>query len=180
MNLVQPIRDPAKIEEIKTILKHASYRDYFLFLFGINTGLRISDILPLKVRDVKDQNYIILTERKTEKAKRFIINGDLKAEILDYIKGMSPDDYLFPSRMKGKPLSRIRAYAILHKAGAQAGIGEIGTHTLRKTFGYHFYKKHKDVALLQKIFNHSAPSVTLRYIGIEQDEIDDALRDFSL
>lgn len=180
MNLVQPIRDLAKIEEVKSILKRNSYRDYFLFVFGINTGLRISDILPLKVRDVKGQDYIILTEKKTDKPKRFIINSDLKAEIQAYIKGMATDDYLFPSRMRGKPLSRIRAYAILHKAGDQAGIGEIGTHTLRKTFGYHFYKKHKDIALLQKIFNHSAPSVTLRYIGIEQDEIDDALRNFSL
>lgn len=180
MNLVQPIRDPSKIEEVKSILRRSSFRDYFLFVFGINTGLRISDILPLKVKDVKDQGYIILIEKKTGKSKRFIINNDLKAEIQDYIKGMSPDDFLFPSRMRGKPLSRIRAYAILHNAGIQAGIGEIGTHTLRKTFGYHFYKKRKDVAMLQTIFNHSAPSVTLRYIGIEQDEIDAALKDFSL
>lgn len=180
MNLVQPIRDPSKIEEVKNILRRGSFRDYFLFVFGINTGLRISDILPLTVRDVKGQDYIILTEKKTGKTKRFIINTDLKEEIRDYIHGMALDDYLFPSRMKGNCLSRIRAYAILHNAGTQAGIGEIGTHTLRKTFGYHFYKKHKDVAMLQKIFNHSAPSVTLRYIGIEQDEIDAALKDFSL
>ena len=56
----------------------------------------------------------------------------------------------------------------------------IGTHTLRKTFGYHFYQKYKDLALLQELFNHSAPSVTLRYIGINQDMIDDAMREFKL
>ena len=57
---------------------------------------------------------------------------------------------------------------------------EIGTHTLRKTFGYHFYKRNKDVAMLQKLFNHSSPSITLRYIGIEQDEIDEAYEDFEI
>jgi len=56
----------------------------------------------------------------------------------------------------------------------------IGTHTLRKTFGYHFYQKYKDIALLQELFNHSAPSVTLRYIGINQDMIDDAMKEFKL
>ena len=60
------------------------------------------------------------------------------------------------------------------------GQEEIGTHTLRKTFGYHFYKKTKDVAMLQDIFNYSAPVVTKRYIGISQDEIDLAIDEFSL
>ncbi|HNZ54779.1 MAG TPA: tyrosine-type recombinase/integrase, partial [bacterium] len=69
---------------------------------------------------------------------------------------------------------------ILNKAAGELGIEEIGTHTLRKTFGYHFYQKTKDVALLQNIFNHSAPSVTLRYIGINQDIIDSAIDEFSL
>jgi len=51
---------------------------------------------------------------------------------------------------------------------------------LRKTFGYHFYQQTKDVALLQELFNHSSPSVTLRYIGINQDKIDQAYDNFSL
>jgi integrase len=179
MNLVQPIRDKAKIDEIKLILLHKNYRDYFMFEMGINTGLRISDLLPLRVCDVRKQDYIILKEKKTGKQKRFPINNDLMAEILEYTKTMTDNDYLFPSQ-KGGHLERVRAYEILKEAGDKAGIGEIGTHTMRKTFGYHFYKKHKDVAMLQKIFNHSAPSVTLRYIGIEQDEIDEVLKDFSL
>lgn len=178
MNFVQPIREKNKIEEIKNILKHSSYRDYFLFYFGINTGLRISDILPLKSKDVQG-DYIKIKEKKTGKEKRFIINNDLKAEIKEYTKNMNDEDYLFPSQKKGH-LSRVRAYEILRQAGEKAGLEEIGTHTLRKTFGYHFYKENKDVAMLQKIFNHSAPSITLRYIGISQDEIDEVLKDFSL
>lgn len=179
MNFVQPIRKKEKIEEVKSILLHKSYRDYFMFETGINTGLRISDILPLKVCNVRNQDYIILKEKKTGKTKRFQISNDLKAEIGEYTKNMNDYDYLFPSQ-KGGHIERVRAYEILKEAGKAAGIGEIGTHTMRKTFGYHFYKKYKDVAMLQKIFNHSSPSVTLRYIGIEQDEIDEVLRDFSL
>ncbi|WP_342668518.1 tyrosine-type recombinase/integrase [Cytobacillus solani] len=59
-------------------------------------------------------------------------------------------------------------------------MSEIGTHTLRKTFGYHFYQKYKDVAVLQQIFNHSSPAVTMRYIGINQDIMDEAVDGFSL
>ena len=185
MNYVQPIRDPAKIEEIKNLLLHKSYRDYFMFYLGINTGLRISDLLPLKVEDVRNKDYIILIEKKTSKTKkknktkRFIINDELKVEIQKYTLGMADEDYLFHSQ-KGGHMKRVRAYEILKEVGNKAGVDEIGTHTMRKTFGYHFYKKHKDVAMLQKIFGHSAPSITLRYIGIEQDEIDEVLRDFNL
>lgn len=57
---------------------------------------------------------------------------------------------------------------------------KIGTHTLRKTFGYHHYEKFKDVVMLQKIFNHSSTEITLRYIGIEQDEIDESYVNFVL
>lgn len=183
MNYVQPIRSIEKIEEVKSILLHQSYRNYFMFVMGINTGLRISDLLPLKVKDVRDKEYIVAVLQKTKNTKKapkkIPINNDLKSEINKYTKNMGSNDYLFPSQ-KGGHIKRVQAYDVLRKAAGTIGIDEIGTHTLRKTFGYHFYKKTKDVALLQEIFGHSAPSVTLRYIGINQDEIDNALRDFSL
>lgn len=78
-------------------------------------------------------------------------------------------------------MDRFGAYYILKKACKDAGLQEkIGTHTMRKTFGYHHYKKFKDVAMLQKIFNHSSPIITLRYIGIEQDQIDESYNNFIL
>lgn len=182
MKYVQPIRDVDTIEKMKVILKKQNYRNYFLFVFGINSGLRISDILKLKVSDVKDKSHVITKEKKTGKEKRFKLNTNLQEEIREYISNMSDDDYLFApviDRQK-KPISREMAWIILNKAARELGLGEIGTHTLRKTFGYHFYQKTKDVALLQNIFNHSSPSVTLRYIGINQDIIDSAIDDFKL
>lgn len=94
---------------------------------------------------------------------------------------MNDDDFLFRSREgENKPISRVRAYQLLTDAAKKVGLDEIGTHTLRKTFGYWHYKQHKDIALLQELFNHSAPSVTLRYIGINQDTMDASLQDFYL
>ena len=177
---VQPIRSKNKIEEIKQLLKMQSYRDYFLFVLGINCGLRISDMLQLKVGDVLGKEHIQLKEGKTDKYKRFRINAALQEEISIYTAFMLEEEYLFPSRKGVKPITRVQAYRILNDAAKQVGQEEIGTHTLRKTFGYHFYKKTKDVAMLQDIFNHSAPIVTKRYIGISQDEIDQAIDEFSL
>lgn len=79
----------------------------------------------------------------------------------------------------GNRLARVAAYYIIRTACEEAGLEDkFGTHTMRKTFGYHHYKKFKDVAMSQKIFNHSSPEITLRYIGIEQDEIDEIYANF--
>lgn len=182
MELVQPIRDRETIQKVKDILKRNGYRDYLLFVAGINTGLRISDLLTLKVVDVRDKDHIVIKEQKTSKTKRFLINGCFKQNLEGYINPMSDNDYLFQSRNgSNSPISRMQAYRIINDACRQVGIkDQIGTHTLRKTFGYHHYQQYKDVAILQDIFNHSAPSVTLRYIGINDDMKDKTMQDFAL
>ncbi|MBF8984914.1 tyrosine-type recombinase/integrase, partial [Lutibacter sp. B2] len=78
------------------------------------------------------------------------------------------------------PISRVQAYRALSKAGKKCGLDDIGTHSLRKSFGYWHYQMYKDVAVLQDIFNHSSPSVTLRYIGINQDVKDQTIEKFFL
>jgi integrase len=94
---------------------------------------------------------------------------------------MSDHEYLFQSRNgTNQPLSRSQAYRVLNKAGEIVGLDNIGCHSTRKTFGYHHYKQYKDVALLQELFNHSAPSITLDYIGINQDVMDNSMKNFSL
>lgn len=181
MNEVQPIRDLDKVQEVAAILKKRSFRDYFLFVLGTQTGLRISDLLKLRVRDVRNKTHVSIVEKKTGKPKRFLLSPSVRVLINDYIEEMKDEDFLFPSRKgSNKPILRQRAYSILNEAAAKAGLEEIGTHTLRKTFGYHFYQRKKDVAMLQQLFNHSAPSITLKYIGITQDLQDKALEDFDI
>lgn len=186
MKIVQPIRDKNKINEMKIELKKKGTRDYLLFVTGINTGLRISDIIKLKVLDVLDddrtvKSHITIIEQKTSKRKKFKINDTLSREFAEYCKNLKMTNYLFSSRKgKNEHITRVQAYRLLNTVALSIGLEEIGTHTLRKTFGYHFYKKTKDVAMLQKLFNHSSPSITLAYIGIEQDEIDEAYDDFEI
>jgi len=180
LDFVEPIRDMAKINEMKNELLKTGYKNYLLFVVGINTGLRISDILQLKVTDVKNM-YISIKEKKTGKSKKFLINNQLRLDIDKYIYGMSDDEYLFQSRNGiNKPISRIQAYRILKNISYKIGLEDIGTHTLRKTFGYWHYQQNKDVALLQELFNHSAPSITLKYIGLSQDNLDSTIQNFYL
>ena len=182
MNFVQPIREKDKIEEVKIELLKSGYRDYLLFVTGINTGLRISDLIKLKVKDVRNKTHIILKETKTDKQKRFMININLKDNFDSYIKNLPDEEYIFKSRQGGnRPLTRVQAYRIINNAVRRLGVtDQIGTHTLRKTFGYHHYQTYKDLAVLQDIFNHSAPSVTLRYIGINDDMKDKTIENFIL
>lgn len=172
MNIVQPIRDYEKLEALKRVLKDKNERDYVMLMMGLYTALRISDILRIRVEDIK-KDYINLREKKTSKFRRIYLNHELKVALKSYISDKEPHEFLIRSREGvNKPISRARAYDILKEAGKEVGIESIGTHSLRKTFGYFAYKDTKDVAALQKLFNHSNPEETLRYIGIEQDNVD--------
>lgn len=181
MNKVEPIRSKEKIEKMKTELIKRGYRDYLLFVMGINTGLRISELLRLQVADVENRSHIIIREKKTDKRKKFLINSRLKEDLEKFTASMGPEEYLFQSQKgSNKPISRVQAYRILNTAAEKLGIESVGTHTLRKTFGYFHYLEYKDIALLQELFNHSSPSITLDYIGINQDTMDRTIEDFYL
>lgn len=183
MNRVEPIREIELVKDIGNYFKDRSERNYIMYLLGIYSGLRISDILKLKVKDVKSKSSISIREMKTGKQKMFSINPFLKKELENYIEDnvLEMDEYLIKCQGKrNKPISRDRAYKIMRQAAEYFGLYNIGTHTLRKTFGYHFYLQTKDIVTLQKIFNHSDPSITLIYIGIEQAEINKKMNKFKL
>lgn len=185
MNTVQPIRKEELIEEIKRFLKTRSERDCFFFVFGINIGLRITDYLFFKVKDVRGKHEIVIREKKTKKEKIVPINATLRKAINEYTKDMLPNDYLFPSRQRdshnlAKPITRERAYQILQDVADRFNLERIGTHSLRKTFGFHLYEKTKDIALLMYIFNHSTEKITLRYIGKNQESYSKAMAGFGL
>ena len=148
--------------------------------------MRVSDVVKLNRDDIRNpdntmKQYITVIEKKTNKIKRFPLCNGLLVEMEKYTRNIEQGEFLFKSRKGGnKPITTTQAYRIINSAGLRVGLEEIGTHTMRKTFGYHHYKQFKDVALLQKIFNHSSPCITLRYIGINQDEIDLGYKNFSL
>lgn len=185
---VQPLRTKEEINNMILALRRGNgaypkrpeiaERDVLLFLIGINTGLRVNDLVRLKVKDVKKDTFLI-REGKTRKQREINVSM-LRKEIDSFIEGKADHEYLFKSQKGSNHISTTQVYRILAGAGEYAGYDYIGTHTMRKTFGYHHYKQFKDVAILQEIFNHEAPSVTRRYIGIRQDEINDTLNDFRL
>ncbi len=176
MNTVQPIRDSELIQGIRDYLYDKSERNYILFELGIQTGLRISDILRLRVRDVESHTHILIREKKTSKERRIIMNKKLRKALNNYIQGKAPEEYIIKSRVgKNQPIGRSMAYKVLRDAANQFNLREIGTHTMRKTWGYMAYKRTKDISTIQKVFNHRSPEDTLRYIGITQDTIDDLM-----
>lgn len=177
---VEPIRDKKKIKQLYQYL-HGKDAKYGLILkFGLNTGLRISDILPLKVKNIftkkgEFREYLVIKEKKTKKEKKIKLNNALRKNIKPYVMEncLMPEDYLFPSR-KGDYIGRIQAYRVLKEGANLVGIENFGTHSLRKTWGYWTYKMSKyNIGLIMDTFNHSSQSITLRYIGVNQDQKDE-------
>ena len=185
-NLSEPIKDRADIEAVKEYLASYSKRKQLIFAIGVNTGLRVSDILALDISDVKNKTYIEIREKKTGKYKRFTLNDKLKKLIREYLKvrekqySIGECEPLFIGK-KHHRLGRSQVFRFIKDACAKLGLqGNFSTHTMRKSFGYFFYKQDNDIALLQKILNHSSPSISLRYIGIDQETIDISYNNFEL
>ena len=187
LKAVEPIRDPKKINAMKKYLKGKNIRDYVLFTVGVNIALRISDLLGLTWGDVLDgKNFknINLKEGKTKKLRNIKLNqASTKAleELLKNLDTYAMDDYLFKSREGNKAITRQQALNILKDAAEAVGVEEnVGTHTLRKTWGYHAWKNGYNPALIMETLNHSNLSVTKRYLGIRQDEINDLYENLNI
>lgn len=178
MEYVEALRDVKQINSIKRYLKKQSDRDYVLFVFGINTGLKITEMLSIKVEDLMTEesaikDYYSLVPKEGESTKDIFLNETVQKIVLQYIHSanLKSDDYLFLSKKTKLPITRQQAYRIISCAADHVGIkGKIGTNSLRKTFGFHAYKRGVAISLLQKHFNHSNPSETLKYLGISKSE----------
>ena len=177
MEYVDPIRDIDSIDAIKEVLRKKSQRDVLLFVFGINTGIRVSDLLALKVGDIWDgeglKEFLYLRDSGQGEPCAYYLNGSVKLELKNYLETVDfkETDYLFKSKKNDQPITRQQAYRIINSAAREVGIlGKIGTHTLRKTFGYHAYRKGIAISIIMEIYHHNTPSETLRYIGIDKKE----------
>ena len=184
MKATEPIRNRKHIREMGAYyLKRGKLRNYLLIVLGVQTGLRISDLLRLTWDDVRDEesgcfrSHLRLTERKTGKQKVVALSKPVLAALNIYFSATAanqPHDFLFhSSRKAGSPIGRTQAWRIVKVAALAVGVaGCIGCHSLRKTLGYHAWKSGVKVVLLMDIFNHSSFDVTKRYLGISQDERD--------
>lgn len=188
MEKVDPIRSRKKIEDLKKyLLGTCNMRNYALVVVGMNSALRISDILNLTWGDVYDfdleqyREHVWVREKKTNKGKKLLLNlGAIEAlerlqKSLTYIK---PYDFIFKSRKgENEPISRIMALKIVKDAALAVGIKDrIGCHSLRKTFGYHSWKSGVPVPVLTELYNHGNQAVTKLYLGITQDDLDEVYR----
>ena len=173
---IKPIKDKEQMREVKRQAQLMGDRQYMLVLLGLNTGLRISDLLKLKVGEFRDRDRLMIAEKKTGKHSEILLHPSVLADVRRMTKGRSSDELLFASThadQHGKAISYVTAYRWVKEACRRAGIERYaGCHTLRKTFGYMNYQKYRNVALLMKRFNHSGQDVTLHYIGVDQTEMD--------
>ena len=172
MKMTTPIKNENDLKQLLDVYEEYS-KNKLLLIYCLNTGLRISDVLSQRVKHNTSQ-YIEMNEKKTGKSKTISLSNQLKRYIDTYVEAhdLSNDDYLFfNSRDKSKNISRQMAHKIISNAGEMVGL-DISAHSLRKTFGYRAYKQGVDLSLLMDIFNHSNQSVTLKYIGITQDNIN--------
>ena len=176
-----------KKEDIKKLenyfYERKEYRNYLLVVMGLNTALRISDLLQLKWTDVYNKEtkhfftHIHLTEQKTGKRTMILLNSNVKKALKKYGKHIGKKTtssfIFFNSQNPEKPISRVQAYRIIQRATKDLDIdGQISCHSLRKTFGYQAWKEGAEPALLMSVFNHSSYSITKRYLCIDQDDKD--------
>ena len=192
MKITQPIRDIAELKKIKRYYREVkpNKRNSLLVVCGLNTALRISDILKLRWKDVYNENllsfksHIDVKEQKTGKKTTVFINKNLKEACASFLKDIIAkkgklcevmEQFIFlGQKSTDKPISRIQAFRIISEAAKKCLLShKVSCHSLRKTFGYHAWKKGVSPALLTSIYNHSSYKITTRYLGIDQDDRDE-------
>ena len=196
MNTAQPIRNKQDLDKFMNYYKKTERnpRNQLLLVMGVNTALRISDLLALRWRDVYEaekhtfRGHISLVEAKTGKTSCIFVNQSVRSALGDYFQdltaregqGVCGPEFLFQGR-NGLPISRVQAYRIIRKAAESCQLsGVISPHSLRKTFGYHAWKQGIPPVLLMEIYHHSSFTVTQRYLGIEQDDRDEVFKNICL
>lgn len=189
MAATEPIRDKKQLRALANYyLEKKQFRNYTLIIMGIYTALRISDLLQLKWSDVYDEQkqsfctHVSLTEQKTRKTKTIALNK----QVLDALQQYYPyrhGKYIFAGNRKdGNAISRVQAWRIIHDAVVEVGISDkISCHSLRKTWGYHAWTSGQvSPVVIMDIYNHSNYEVTRRYLGVAQDDLDQAYLNINL
>ncbi|MDR1687844.1 MAG: tyrosine-type recombinase/integrase [Clostridiales bacterium] len=183
MSTTQPIRNKNQIRELaEYYLKRGKIRNHLLIIISVHTALRISDILRLKWGDVYDFEHqsirenITIVEKKTGKPKTILLNKAIKAALTLCLPFVQKDFFLIKSHKgENQAISRIQAYRIISEAAKALCFGyKVSCHSLRKTFGYLAWKNGINPVIIMEIYNHSNFAVTRRYLGVTQEDKDEA------
>lgn len=185
MKTAEPIRDKAKIKAMTDYYKsRGQIRNYALIIMGVHTALRISDLLDLRWEDVYDveleqiKTLITVSEQKTGKTKTIALHKTAVGALnMLFAFAGKPDGtfFIFESKRTGRAISRIQAYRVIKAAAVAVALqGTISCHSLRKSFGYHAWKENVPLAIIMEIYNHSSFAITRRYLGITQDDKNNA------
>ena len=195
MNFVEPIRDRKRIAHIKNLLRgQGRYRDLLLFVAGINTALRISDLLALRIGDFLDDQQRVkrrfwIRERKRGKRHEVAVNDSVRETLTEYLAAYpdvasDPKHFLFfnpKNNTYTTAIKRGQAWKFISGICRQVGLrGNFGTHSLRKTWGYHARLQGVDLALIMHKLNHASLVYTKRYLGITDDELEAVARRLNL
>ncbi len=186
---------PFNRDEVQRVLSHfqgeSVLRDQAIFLLGIRSGFRISELLSLRLTDVISRGEIVdrvRVERRYMKGKtssrEVILHPEAKSALATWInhlrqtESVTPETYLFLSRKgENKPINRKHYFRILKAACEKAGVtGAIATHSLRKTFANRVYEKlNFDLVKMQKALGHRNISSTIHYLSFRQEDVDAAI-----
>ena len=194
MNTAEPIRELEELERFKNYYAYEkpNIRNYTLLCIGLNTALRISDMLMLRWGDVYDfeknkfRNHIRPREQKTGKHSSIYMNKNV-IDTLKYYKFVTSsngevthEQYLFKG-YHGNSLTRVQAWRIIKQAAEACNVpGVISPHSLRKTFGYQAWQHGVPSVMLMEIYNHSSFKITKRYLGIQQDDRDEIFKNICI
>lgn len=165
---------------IRKLIKNENYKISLLIALGCFTGLRISDILALRWKQILDVEELTILEKKTGKQRTIRFNPQLQQHIKECYEHINPIGINAPILIsqKGTVFTVQRINVILKevKKKYRLKIKNFSCHSLRKTFGRQVYNMNGDNAelalvKLMELFNHSSVAVTKRYLGLRQEEI---------
>jgi len=170
MSKTLPIKDLNTIKKIKEYyIRRHNYRDLLLFLLSINTGLKLKFLLNLNVFDVQDKDSININNDNKSITKKIFFNDELKWLIEKTTFNSNANDPLFKSK-RGVRLERTTVFRNFKRVCKTLMLNDkISILSLRKTFGFHYYLKTKDLLFLQNFFNQPSISSTIDFIGINKD-----------
>lgn len=185
----KPLTSTRQVNEVASLLRDHTkdgLRNELLFTIGINNGIRTKDIVNLKVKQVLGHESVVITESKTKKDQILNFNSRVQRLLREYLKERNTKSitsvWLFPNYKNHRDHITTQAVYRMFKRVSEYSpkINGLTAHTMRRTYGYLYYKKTRDIVTLMKMFNHSSQAITLRYIGVSKEEIEEARKNFEI